>query len=114
MLRPRFVTFDCYGTLSRPLFNDMAREIYADRLPGEGLDQFIRDFSAFRFDEVLGTWKPYRDVIVSAVERTCRKHAIRFDEAEAGRFYDAVPRWAPHPDVPPALKRVAQSYPSSV
>ena len=25
MLRPKFITFDCYGALSRPLFNDMAR-----------------------------------------------------------------------------------------
>jgi 2-haloacid dehalogenase len=105
------VTFDCYGTLSRPLFNEMAREIYGDRVAADAMDQFVRDFAAYRLDEVLGAWKPYRDVIVSAVERTCRKHAVRFDPAEAERFYAAVPRWAPHPDVPPALKRVAQAFP---
>lgn len=111
MLRPRFITFDCYGTLSRPLFPEMARELYADRVPADTIGQFIRDFAAYRLDEVLGPWKPYRDVIVNAVERTCHKHGVRFDVAEAERFYDAVPRWAPHPDVPAALKLVAKAFP---
>ena len=111
MLRPKFITFDCYGTLSRPLFPDMARDIYADRVPAGEMDQFVRDFAAYRLDEVLGAWKPYRDVIVVAAERTCRKHGVAFDEAEAARFYDAVPRWAPHPDVPGPLQAVAKKFP---
>ena len=111
MLRPKFITFDCYGTLSRPLFPDMAREIYADRVPAGAMDQFVRDFAAYRFDEVLGAWKPHRDVIVNAVERTCGRHGVSFDELEAERFYDAVPRWAPHPDVPAGLKTVARAFP---
>src|SRR5262249_27441901 len=73
-LRPKFITFDCYGTLSRPLFNDMAREIYGRQLAQGQLDQFLRDFSGYRFDEVLGAWKPYRDVIINAAARTCRRH----------------------------------------
>ncbi len=111
MFRPKFITFDCYGTLTRPLFNDMAREIYTERLPPGAIEPFLRDFSGYRFDAVLGPWQPYRDVIVSALERTCRRHGIAFDAAEAERFYEAVPRWAPHPDVPAGLKRVAQEFP---
>jgi 2-haloacid dehalogenase len=111
LLRPKFITFDCYGTLSRMLFPEMAREIYGARLPPAQMDQFVRDFAAYRLDEVLGAWKPYRDVIVNAVARTCRKHGIAFVETEAQSFYDAVPRWAPHPDVPPALKIVAKEFP---
>ena len=110
-LRPKLITFDCYGTLSRPLFNDMAREIYGPRLDPVRMDRFLRDFAGYRFDEVLGPWKPYRDVIVDAVARSCRRHGIPFIEAEAQSFYDAVPRWAPHPDVPAALKIVAKEFP---
>jgi 2-haloacid dehalogenase len=110
-LRPKFITFDCYGTLTRMLFPEMAREIYGSRLKPGQIDQFIRDFSGYRFDEVQGPWKPYRDVIVNAAARTCRRHGIRFFEAEAQAFYDAVPRFAPHPDVPAALKIVAKEFP---
>ncbi len=111
MLRPKYITFDCYGTLSRPLFPDMAREIYAGRVSADAMDRFVQDFAAYRLDEVLGAWKPYRDVIVNAIERVCRKHSVTFDEVEAERFYEAVPHWAPHPDVPEALKIVAKEFP---
>ena len=111
MLRPKFITFDCYGTLTRFRMNELAAEIYGDRVPADRMAQFAFDFKCYRMDEVMGAWKPYRDVIVSAVERTCRKHGVTFVEAEAERFYDAVPTWAPHEDVPPGLAKIAGKIP---
>ena len=35
----------------------------------------------------------------------------RYDDAEAQRFYDAVPTWGPHPDVPEGLAKVAKEIP---
>jgi 2-haloacid dehalogenase len=110
-LRPKFITFDCYGTLTRFRMGELAREIYADRIPAERMDQFVRDFSAYRLDEVLGPWQPYVDVLKNALERTCRRHGTAFVEAEGQRCYDAVPTWGPHDDVPEALKLVAKHYP---
>ena len=110
-LRPRFITFDCYGTLTRFQMGELAREIYADRIPPERMETFVTDFTAYRMDEVLGAWKPYVDVLKNAVERTCKKHGIAFVEAEGQRFYDAVPTWGPHSDVPPALALVAKHFP---
>ena len=106
-LRPKFISFDCSGTLSRPTFADQARTIYADRLAAAEMDEFIRTFSALRLDEVLGDWQPYRDVVLNAIVRTCRKAGVRFDAAEAEPLYDNVPHWRPHPDVPAGLKAVA-------
>lgn len=110
-LRPRFITFDCYGTLTWFRISDMAREMFAARLPGGGIDQFVADFTAYRFDEVLGTWQPYEYVIKNALERTCRRHHIAFVEADGQRIYDAVPSWGPHPDVPAPLRRIAERIP---
>ncbi|MBK1699150.1 haloacid dehalogenase type II [Rhodovibrio salinarum] len=109
--RPKFITFDCYGTLTRFQMGELATEIYGPRLSPEALQAFINDFRAYRFDEILGDWKPYEQVLVNAVERTCRRHGVAFDEAEARRFYQAVPTWGPHPDVPEGLARVAEEYP---
>jgi 2-haloacid dehalogenase len=111
MLRPKFITFDCYGTLTRFQMAELAQDIFADRIPKECMGQFVRDFTAYRLDEVLGPWQPYVDVLKNAVERTCKKHGIAFVEAEGQRFYDAVPTWIPHADVPAALSRVAKEFP---
>lgn len=109
--RPKFVTFDCYGTLTDFRMGDLAREIYADRLSPAAMGAFVESFRGYRLDEVLGAWKPYDQVLASAVERTCRKHGVAFDPAEARRFYDAVPGWGPHPDVTGPLRQVAEHFP---
>ncbi len=110
-LRPKFITFDCYGTLTHFRMSDMTRQCFAGRVAAEQMDSFVRDFNGYRFDEVLGAWKPYDEVIANALERTCRRHGVAFDAAEARLFYDAVPTWGAHPDVPAALARIAKHYP---
>ncbi len=110
-LSPKFITFDCYGTLTNFHMSTMARTMFADRVPPERMDAFVRDFGAHRLDEVLGAWKPYADVIANALHRTCRKWGITATAAEARAYYDAVPTWGPHPDVPEALARVAKRFP---
>lgn len=110
-LRPRFITFDCYGTLTRFRISDMTREMFAARLPGDRLERFVRDYTGYRLDEVLGPWQPYVDVIKNALRRTCKRHDIPFVESEGQAIYDAVPTWGPHPDVPEPLRRVGERIP---
>lgn len=109
--RPKFVSFDCHGTM---IFFDMAgaaRDHYAARLAPAQMAAFIRDFSAYRLDEVLGDWKPYAEVVHNALERTCKRNGVAFDLAVAEEIYNRVPGWGPHADVPAGLARVAASFP---
>lgn len=110
-LRPKYVTFDCYGTLTWFRPGETAQTVLGDRLPAALTETFLHDFTWFRFDEVLGPWKPYAEVLVSSLARTCRRHGIPCTEADGMAIYNAVPTWGPHPDVPAALKRVAARYP---
>ncbi len=111
IFRPRYISFDCYGTLIRFRMEEAAREIFPDRVAVGDMAQFVKDFSAYRFDEVLGAWKPYREVVRNSVERTCRHWRIEFSEEEAARIYDSVPTWGPHPDVPGGLSKIAEKIP---
>src|SRR5687768_17526867 len=43
-IRPKYITFDCYGTLTRMRMGDMAREMFADRIPADRMEQFLADF----------------------------------------------------------------------
>lgn len=109
--RPKFVSFDCHGTM---IFFDMAsaaRDHYAAQLAPAQMAAFIRDFSAYRLDEVLGDWKPYAEVVHNALERTCKRNGVAFDPAVAEEIYNRVPGWGPHADVPAGLARVAASFP---
>jgi 2-haloacid dehalogenase len=109
--RPKFITFDCYGTLIYFEMAPAARRVYGARLSPEVMDGFCNDFSAFRLDEILGPWKPYPEVVHNAVERTCKLWKIAFDPADAQAIVDEIPSWGPHPDVPAGLAKVAQEIP---
>ena len=111
IFRPKYITFDCYGTLTRFRMGDMTREMFADRIPAEQMSQFIADFSSYRLDEVLGDWKPSSDVLKNAMRRLCKKWRIQYFDAEARQYYDAVPTWGPHADVPAGLAKIAKEIP---
>src|ERR1043165_5091479 len=110
-IRPKYITFDCYGTLTRFRMGELAREIFSDRIPRESMEQFVADFTAYRFDEVLGAWQPFEVVLKNAVRRLCRKWKIQYFDLDAQKYYDAVPTWGPHDDVPAGLARVAKEIP---
>lgn len=109
--RPQFITFDCYGTLIDFRMADAARDLLGHRLDRPDLTRFIRDFAAYRLDEILGDWKPYAQVIHNALDRACRRNGLDFRPEDARAIYGRIPGWGPHPDVPAVLARVAKKIP---
>ncbi len=110
-LKPKYITFDCYGTLTHFRIDQAAREVFTGRVAGGEMQAFNRDFTSFRRDEVLGAWRPYKKVVCNSVRRTCRKWAVEYREADGDRIYEAIPTWGPHPDVSKPLSRIAKHYP---
>lgn len=111
IFHPKFISFDCYGTLIRMCFAEAAQKLYGDQVGAERMGAFIKDFSAYRFDEVLGDWQPYRQVIGNALARTARKWGLEYREEYGEEIYQAVPTWGPHPDVPGGLSRIGEKIP---
>jgi 2-haloacid dehalogenase len=111
LLPIRYVSFDCYGTLIDFQVGNVARDRLAARVPAGRMTAFLEDFTAYRFDEVLGAWKPYPEVLHRSLERTCRRWGIAFDPTDAQAIVEAVPTWGPHADVPAALAKVAEVLP---
>jgi 2-haloacid dehalogenase len=109
--RPKYITFDCYGTLIYFAMAEAARDLYGKQLDETRMQAFIADFSAYRMDEILGDWKPYNDVVHNALERACKRNAVSFRDDDAKMVYERVPTWGPHPDVPAGLAKVAKEIP---
>jgi 2-haloacid dehalogenase len=108
---PKYITFDCYGTLTAFGMSAVTRELVADRVPAEGMEDFLDDFEAYRIDEVLGAYKPYHQVINDALARTAKLWGIEHRDSDGRAIYESVPSWGPHPDVPEPLVKLAQRYP---
>jgi 2-haloacid dehalogenase len=110
-VQPKFITFDCYGTLTAFGMSAVTRQLLADRIPAEQMEDFLDDFEAYRIDEVLGAYKPYPQVINDALARAAKSWGIEHKDSDGRAIYEAVPTWGPHPDVPEALAVLAESYP---
>lgn len=108
---PKFVTFDCYGTLIWFQIGDSTKRILGARLSPELAPSFIESFRGYRIDEVLGAWQPYHDVIANAYRRTCQKHSFGYSDADADAIYESIGTWGPHADVPDGLARLAARVP---
>ena len=55
--RPKYITFDCYGTLTHMRMNDMAREMYANRIPAERMTACPRGARTPTCRKVLPGWR---------------------------------------------------------
>jgi len=108
---PKYITFDCYGTLTAFGMSAVTRELVADRIPSERMEDFLDDFEAYRIDEVLGAYKPYHQVINDALARTSKLWGIEHRDNDGKAIYESVPSWGPHPDVPEPLAAIAERYP---
>ncbi|MCR9071310.1 MAG: haloacid dehalogenase type II [Alphaproteobacteria bacterium] len=107
----RYVSFDCYGTLTNFQIGDVTRDLLADRVADETMPIFLEDFTAYRFDEAMGAWNPYPDLLHRALERTCKLWNLPFRVEDAQAIVDAIPSWGPHADVPAGLARAAEKLP---
>jgi 2-haloacid dehalogenase len=109
--QPKYITFDCYGTLTHFQMSAVTKQLFADRIPAEKLEDFCDDFQAYRIDEVLGAYKPYPQVLRDALSRAVDRWQVEHRPADGDAIVAAVPTWGPHPDVPDALRRLAEAYP---
>jgi 2-haloacid dehalogenase len=109
--RPKYVTFDCHGTLISFQMAEAARDLYGAILEEAAMAEFIKNFAAYRLDEILGGWKPYAEVVSNALARACKRNGVAFKTEHAELVYARVPTWGPHPDVPEGLAKLAREIP---
>ena len=109
--RPKYVSFDCYGTLIYFEITSTTLQLLGDRLEGPRADQFLREFSKYRYDQVCGDYRPYQEVLHEAYARTCRKWGLEVNEDAGQRLSHAVLTWGPHDDIPTPLKTMGENFP---
>jgi 2-haloacid dehalogenase len=108
---PKYITFDMHGTLIRWHIASMTRDLLADVVPADQMDDFVESFKWQRHDEILGPWKPFPDVIHDSLRKTLERFNLPYRRDDSQAMVDAVPTWGPYPEVPQALRTLATRYP---
>ncbi len=111
IFRPKYISFDCYGTLINYQITPVTRKLVADLLTPEQFEQFVVDFRNYRYDQVCGVFYEYRQVLHDAYTRTCAKWNLPVDPQAGQLFSDAVLSWGAHDDVPDPLKKMGEHFP---
>ncbi|MHB9806214.1 haloacid dehalogenase type II [Pantoea ananatis] len=109
--QPKFISFDCYGTLINFEMGPTAKGLFADRIAEQRMPAFLNSFRFYRLDEVLGDWKPFFQVVENAIQRACKAHDVAYRDSDALTLYHAVPTWQPHPHVVETLELISQHIP---
>jgi 2-haloacid dehalogenase len=108
--RPAYITFDCYGTLVDFDLGPITIEQLGPRLARLDREAFLNAFEELRFQEVLGPYRPYREVLKRSLERAERQFGIEYEEADGEAIVAAVPAFGPFPEVPPVLERLRPHF----
>jgi 2-haloacid dehalogenase len=108
--RPKYVSFDCYGTLINYQITPITKVLVGDQVPAEQWDRFVAEFRGYRYDQVCGEYYAYEQVLHDSFERVCRRWGLEVDPNAGKQFADGVRSWGPHADVPTPLKKMGENY----
>ena len=97
--KPKYITFDAYGTLVHWQMTPPTIEIFSDRISENNMDEFLGDFAAYRGDEVLGAFKLYPDVVKDSLKRACARWDIEYKDSDGDEIVAGIPTWGPYPEV---------------
>ena len=110
MNTPKWLTFDAYGTL---IDFDLSSAILAalgDRVAAIDVDEFLRVCARDRYEEVLGPYRPYREILRASLRRSMERFGLEHRDTDGDALVEAVPTFGPFPDVPPVLEQLRRQF----
>ncbi|WOF23380.1 haloacid dehalogenase type II [Microbacterium betulae] len=108
--RPRYISFDCYGTLISFRIREATVPLISDRLDAAGVEAFMDRFRIYRLDQVL-EYAPYDEIIEAAYRRTCARFGLEVRDGDIAALTSAVLTWGAHEDVVSPLRKIAEHFP---
>ena len=107
---PRWISFDCYGTLidwERGVlraFRELAH------LREEDAAELFPTWERIQWEMLQGPYLPYAEILQTSFFQTMKALGYRCGGYGAEAFLDSLARWEPFPEVNPALIRLSQRY----
>lgn len=108
--RPKYISFDCYGTLIHYQMREAVVPLIEGRLSGEQIEAFLDLFRIYRADEIL-EYAPYDQILESSFRRTSKRFNLEVTDADVSVITAALLTWGAHADVLTPLAKMAANFP---
>ena len=104
------ITFDCYGTLIdwEEGARGTLRALLARRDARADESLFFERWERAQWEHIQRAYAPYREITAQSFLEVAAQQGLPLDASDARAFADSISRWAPFPDVSPALARLRQ------
>ena len=106
----KWLTFDAYGTLVDFDISGAIVEALGDRKERIDLEEFLRVCERDRYEEVLGSYRPYREILRTSLRKSMETFGLEYRDADGDHLIARVPTFGPFPDAPPVLERLRQHF----
>lgn len=103
MTLPKYLTFDCYGTLIDFQIDKTTTEILGERAKTINMHDFLIVFRDIRYFEVLREYHIYSELLRRSLRESMEQFNLKYTADDGDRLVAAVPTWGPFPDVKPIL-----------
>jgi 2-haloacid dehalogenase len=103
---PEWITFDANGTLVDFNLDPIIVERLGPRAEQVDVDELLAVAAQHRFEEVLGEYRPYREILRASLKRTFEHFGFEYTDEDGAALIEAVPTFGPFPDTPSALERL--------
>jgi len=107
---PRWLSFDCYGTLIdweagiRRCFREAVRVRAGEE------EEMFRAWERNQWEKIQATFAPYAGILESSFCETLEQFGYRCSRHSVESFLASVARWEPFPEVNAALSRLSQRF----
>lgn len=108
--RPKYISFDIYGTLIHYQMRQAVEPLVSERLHGDELERFFARYRITRYDEIM-EYRPYDEVLERSYRRVCEVFGLSVSDDDITTIQQAFRTWGPHADVPAPLKRMSEHFP---
>jgi 2-haloacid dehalogenase len=103
-VRPRWATFDCYGTLI-DWDGGLSREL-ARLFPGSETPRLLELYHELEPEAERHGYRSYRDVLRLVLRRIAERESLRLPPEDEAALAESLPGWQPFPEVSDALEQL--------
>jgi len=112
-MTPRYLTFDCYGTLVdwESGILQTVQAIFALHGVSAPDGEILRAYADLEARaESAGGWRPYREVLEEVLRGLCNARGVSLGEEAAGSLAESLPAWPLFDDTREALERLGSAF----
>lgn len=106
----KWLTFDANGTLIDFNLSGVIVATFGDRLSGVDVDEFLQVCAQDRYEEVLGPYRPYREILRASLKRSMERYGLQYRNTDGEALIEAIPTFEPFPDVAPVLDQLRRHF----